>query len=149
MLYQIQGPADHDLERVHALVRLAVEPGGIAPRVRSVAGDCEASGGERPLYEKGQIGRGRLAVAIAKHNVAGARWRWHGVAVDEDGDAEFRARLGDEAGKRRMVRAVEMLKAELGLGCRNPQAVNLQPIADHTRNDAQPRGDAWRTGADG
>src|SRR5205823_11429697 len=103
-LVHVELAGDLDLQRVDAFARPAIMTGDIATSVRVVAAHRVAECAQKILHQPRRSWRAGGSVRIAEHETGplhtgpdGVAIRWHGMAVDEQADAELGPGRRDES----------------------------------------------------
>ncbi len=80
-------------------------------------------------------------MGVAQHHVRRVgrlrRMGRHGMAIDQQAEAEPRPRLGDQAGECGVIRLPARADARLGLGEGKPAAIHRLPARDDARDGAE------------
>ncbi len=150
-LIQVERAVDLELQRLHAVGRIAVVLGDEPARVGPVDLHLVAVPLQQIAHEARELGVARGSEAIPQNEVrphAGLSYggRRHRVAVDQDGHAEPAARLFDQVRQGRVEGAVQPLDALEGHADRHALPVDLLAVGDDAGDGAEAAHDAGGLG---
>src|SRR5262249_317916 len=147
----VEGTVDLKLNGVKPDGRVAVVFGDEAAGVWLVAADGVAERPQSFLDGLRHHADAACAVAISEHElwsrplIPMAGRRWHRMAIDQHGRAEFAMQTGKEPAQGAMIRLVEAFNALQGIIDRNALVIDFLRVSHHARHRSQAASDTHRT----